>query len=95
MASPGTDLETLLVRHTVVSLAVQGLVERLTLAGILTPTDLVELREFALRLADQLKQHGSTGAQVGGDRSDAEIRAWWDPMGVPASTGRRSNGTSI
>lgn len=35
MASPGTDPETLLARHTVVSLAVQALIERLLLAGVL------------------------------------------------------------
>ena len=91
MASPGTDLETLLARHTAVSLAVQALIERLARGSILGLSDLVELREFGLRLADQLKQHGSTGAQVGGDRLDKEIRAWWDPMGVPASMLRPTN----
>ncbi len=91
MASPGTNSETLLARHTVVSLAVQALIERLLLSGVLAPPDLVQLREFGLQLADQLKQHGSSGAQVGGDRLDAEIRAWWDPVGVPASLGRPAN----
>ncbi len=88
MASHGTDRETLLARHTVVSLALQALIERLLLAGALTPPDLVQLREFGLELADQLKQHGSSGAQVGGDRLDAEIRAWWDPVGVPVTMER-------
>ena len=88
MASPGNDPEMLLARHTAVSLAVQALIERLVLSGTLTPPDLVQLREFGLQLADQLKQHGSSGAQVGGIRLDAEIRAWWDPIGVPANTGR-------
>ena len=88
MASPGIDPEMLLARHTAVSLAVQALIERLVLSGILTPSDLVQLREFGLQLADQLKQHGSSGAQVGGNRLDAEIRAWWEPIGVPANMGR-------
>ena len=76
MASPCTDPEMLLARHAAVSLALQALIERLLLAGVLAPPDLVQLREFGLQLADQLKQHGSSSAQVGGDRLDAEIRAW-------------------
>ncbi len=84
MAALDTDSETLLARHTAVSLAVQALVERLLLASVLTPRDLVQLREFGLQWADHLKQYGSTGIQIDGDRLDAEIREWWDPMGVPA-----------
>ena len=91
MASPGIDPETLLARHTVVSLAVQALIERLLLSGVLTPPDLVQLREFGLQFADQLQQRGPTGVKIGDDRLEAEIRAWWDPMGVPASMGRPAN----
>ncbi len=65
MASPGTNSETLLARHTVVSLAVQALIERLLLSGVLAPPDLVQLRDFGLQLTDQLKQHGSSGAASG------------------------------
>lgn len=88
MASPGTDLEALLARHTAVSLAVQALIEHLLASGVLTPPDLLQLREFGLQVADDLQAYGATGAQVGGARLDAEIRAWWHPMGVPASMGR-------
>ena len=84
MTSFGTDLELLLARHTVVSLAVQALIERLLLAGVLTPPDLVQLREFGLHWADHLKQYGSTVIQVEVDLLETEIREWWDPMGVPA-----------
>ena len=88
MASPGTDLEALLARQGAVSLAVQALVEHLLASGVLTPPDLLQLREFGLQVADDLQAYGATGAQVGGARLDAEIRAWWHPMGVPASMGR-------
>ncbi len=93
MASLGTDPETLLARNTAVSLAVQALIERLLLAGVLTPPDLVQLREFGLQWADQLKEYGSTEAQVSSGRLDAEIREWWDPMGVPASMERLADDT--
>ena len=83
MASPGTDLEAMLARTTAVSLALQALVERLLLAEVLKPDDLLEMRRFGLELADDMRAHGSTGAQVGAARLELEIVAWWDATGAP------------
>lgn len=91
MVALETDLETLLARQIAVSLAVQALIESLLLAGVLTPPDLVQLREFGLQWVDHLKQYGSNRTQIDGSRLDAEIREWWDPMGVPARMERLAN----
>ena len=88
LASPGADLEQLLVRQTVISLALQALIERLVTSGQLKPVDLTVMREFGLQLAEDLRAHGGSGAQIGGDRVEAEIRAWWEPLGVPANMER-------
>ncbi len=63
MPTPGTDPETILARTTVVSLAVQALLERLLLAGTLTADDLVAMRKFGLDLTEDLREHGATGAR--------------------------------
>ena len=78
MASPGTDPETMLARTTVVSVALQALMERLLRKGVLTAQDLLVMRRFGLDLAGDLRAHGATGAQVGADRLEREIMAWWD-----------------
>ena len=83
MASPGTDPETMLARTTVVSLALQALLGRLLLHGILTPHDLVAMRKLGLDLAEDMRAHGATGAQVGADRLEREIMAWWEVMDTP------------
>jgi hypothetical protein len=88
MASPGADLERLLARQTVISLALQALIEHLLVSGRIEPRDLVTMREFGLQITDDLKAHGGTGAQVGGHRVETEIWAWWDALGVPAGMGR-------
>ena len=90
MVTHEIDLETLLTKHLVVSLAVQALIESLLLAGVLTPPALVQLREYGLQWVDHLKQHGSIRSQIDSDRVDAEIREWWDPMGVPERMERPS-----
>ena len=83
MASPGTDPETMLARSTVVSLALQALIERLLLAGVLDTRDLSGMRQLGLDLAADMRAHGATGAQVGAARLEREIMAWWDIVGTP------------
>ena len=83
MGPPGTDPETMLARTTVVSLALQALVERLLMSGVLTPTDLEQMRLFGLELCADMNAHGSSGAQVGATRLEFEIRAWWTAVGAP------------
>lgn len=87
MATPGADPETMLARTTVVSLALQALVERLVLAGVLTGRDLVGMRRLGLELAEDLRAHGASGAQVGAERLEQEIVAWWKIVGAPDDHG--------
>lgn len=83
MGSPGTDPEAMLARLTAVSLATQALVGRLVHAGVLTQADLRAMRQVGLDLVAGLRAHGATGPQVGADRLEREITAWWDVAGTP------------
>lgn len=78
MASPGAELEAMLVRTTVVSLAPQALVGRLLANDTLGKADLVAMRDIGSQLAADLQAHGGSGAQIGGARLDGEMDAWWD-----------------
>ncbi len=78
MASPGAELEAMLVRTTVVSLALQALVGRLVANGTLGKADLAAMRDIGSQLAADLQAHGGSGAQIGGARLEGEMAAWWD-----------------
>ena len=78
MVFPGAELDNLLVRTTVVSLALQTLVGRLVAKGTLDKTDLMAMRDTGLQLAAGLQAHGGTGPQIGGARLDGEVAAWWE-----------------
>ncbi len=52
MVSARLDPEVMLARQTAISLALQALIERLLPKGQLSPADLVQMREFGLRLAE-------------------------------------------
>ena len=73
----------MLARTTVVSLALQALIERLLLARVLNARDLSGMRQFGLDLAADMRANGATGAQVGADRLEREIIAWWKLLGAP------------
>ncbi len=88
MISAGADPEAMLARQTAISLALQALVERLLVTGQIQPTDLVEMREVGLQLADGLRADGNSAVQIAADRVDAEVRAFWDVLGVPARMDR-------
>jgi hypothetical protein len=88
MSLAGANLESLLARQTAVSLAVQALIERLLVTGKLDPADLISMREFGLQLADGLRMDGNSAVQIAGERVEEEVRAFWDPLGVPARMGR-------
>ncbi len=81
MPSAGTDPESILIRTTVVSVALQSLIGRLTADGILDAGDLVAMREVGLQLAADLRDQGGTGSQVAGDRLARAVDAWWDATG--------------
>ena len=83
MRYPGTDPETMLLRTTVVSLALQALIDRLLLQGTLTATDLAAMRDMGLQLADDLQAQAGSLPQVGGARLAGEVMAWWDVLGAP------------
>lgn len=80
MPSAGTDPETLLIRTTVVSVALKALIARLTADGVLDAGDLVAMREVGLQLASDLCEQVGTGAQVAGARLAREVDAWWDAV---------------
>lgn len=82
MVSPGAELEAMLVRTTVVSLALQALVGRLVANGMLDKADLAAMRDIGLQLAADLQAHGGSGAQIGGARLQGEMAAWWDVADV-------------
>ena len=82
MAFPGAELEAMLVRTTVVSLALQTLIGRLVSNGTLDKADLAAMRETGLELAADLQAHGGTGAQIAGARLESEMAAWWDVADV-------------
>ena len=86
MVFPGAELDTMLIRTTVVSLALQTLVGRLVSNGTLDKADLAAMREVGSELAAGLQAHGGTGAQIAGARLKGELAAWWDvtdAMGDP------------
>lgn len=78
MAFPGAELEAMLVRTTVVSLALQALVGRLLANGTLDKADLAAMRDIGSQLAADLQAHSGSGAQIGGARLQDEMAAWWD-----------------
>ena len=76
MASPGAEFEAMLVRTTVVSLALQTLVGRLVSNGTRDQTDLAAMRDTRLQLAADLLARGGTGPQIAGARLDGEMARW-------------------
>ena len=78
MAFPGAELDSMLVRATVVSLALQSLIGRLVSNGTLDKADLMAMREIGSQLAAGLQAHSGTGAQIAGARLEDEMAAWWD-----------------
>ena len=78
MVFPGAELDAMLVRTTVVSLALQTLIGRLVSNGTLDKADLMAMRKTGSELAADLQAHGGTGAQIAGARLEGEMAAWWD-----------------
>ena len=74
MAAPGANLDHLLTRATTLALVLQGVLVEL---HRLDPTAADRVRRFALNTAADLQAHGATGAQVGGDRVEADIQAYF------------------
>lgn len=83
MRYTGADPETMLTRTTVVSLALQALIERLLLQGTLNTGDLTAMRDMGLQLAADLQAQAGTVPQIGGARLEREVRTWWDVVGTP------------
>lgn len=72
--------EGMLVRTTVVSVALQALVKRLVLNGTLSQADLLAMREMGLQVVADLRLLGGAGAQIAGDWMEREVAAWWDML---------------
>ena len=73
MAYGGTDAETLLIRTSVISVALQALIGRLIADGTLDKGDLVAMREVGMELAADLRASGV----VAGELMSREVEAWW------------------
>ena len=80
MASPDTNPEHLLTRLTTVSVALQGLLARLTAKGLLTPADVAEIELFALDLACDLRDHAASGPHVAGARLEQDVRSFFGAL---------------
>lgn len=78
MPSAGANAEAILIRLTVVSLALQSLIGQLSARGVLSASDLVAMRKEAKEVADAMKASSGSGPQVAGSRLKNEIAAWWD-----------------
>ena len=74
MPAPGANLDHLLARTTTLALVLQGVLVEL---HRLDPAAAARVRQFALDIAADLQAHGATGAQVGGDRIEADIKAYF------------------
>ena len=80
MESDKVNLETILIRATVVSLAVQNLLGCLKARGILSVADFVIMRDQAMEVAEDMQELGASDLQVRGRRLEAEIEVWWDAV---------------
>jgi hypothetical protein len=70
------EIERLTIRVAAYGLILQGLLERLMLGQILDTNDLNGIEDFAVAIAQDLAEHGSTPAQVGGARIADEIHQY-------------------
>jgi hypothetical protein len=70
------DDARLTVRVAAYGLILQGLLERLMLAGVLDARDLDSIEHFAVTISGDLARHGSTEAQVSGARIADEIHQY-------------------
>jgi hypothetical protein len=72
------EADRLAARVAALNLILQGLLERLLLAGTLDPGDLGELRKFAAAIASDLRAQVPGGF---GAATEAEVDAFFDAMG--------------
>lgn len=66
-------MEHLLIRTTTLGVVLQGLLCEL---HSIDPASTSRIRRLALDLAAALQAHSGSGAQVGGERLDADIQAF-------------------
>jgi hypothetical protein len=71
-----SEQERITARVAAYGLILHGLLERLRLAGIIDGRDIDAIEQFAVTIADDLAEHGSTEAQVGGARITDEVRRY-------------------
>jgi hypothetical protein len=77
---PGTQPEELLVRVTTVSVVVQSLLGLMMRSGTIDANALVDMRRFALGIADDLEAIGATSSQVAGARLREDVRNFFDAL---------------
>jgi hypothetical protein len=68
------EQERITARVAAYGLILHGLLERLRLSGIIDDRDIDAIERFAVTIAGDLAEHGSTEAQVGGARIAEEVR---------------------
>ena len=73
----------MLARTIVLSMALQALIEKLLLSGMLDARDLSAMRQLGPDLVADMRTQGAMSAQVGVDRIEREVIAWWRLLGMP------------
>jgi hypothetical protein len=76
MPSPGASLENLLLRHSALSVIVQGLMDTLLTKGLLDQTDILAVRRYAMDLSRDLLDASSAEARAAGVRLGEEVEAF-------------------
>lgn len=74
------ERERLTARVAAYGLILHSLLARLRLASILDDRDIDGIEQFAVTIAGDLAEHGSTEAQVGGARIAEEVRRFLGAM---------------
>jgi hypothetical protein len=74
MAFPGAELDNLLIKQSSTSMLLQALIVELLESGVLTRTNLDQMKQRALSYAAILNGHSGSGAQVAGARIERDLR---------------------
>ena len=80
MEPDGVNAETMLIKATVVSLAVQNLLSCLQARGVLSAADLIIMRDQAMEVAEAMQALSASDMQIRGHRLEAEIAIWWNTV---------------
>ena len=77
-----SDLETLLVRQTGLSVILHGLLDRMVTKGLLDGSDIAAVRHYALDMTIDLQNAAGSQARAAGIRIGEEVEAFLDVIVV-------------